>query len=170
MKKDINNAVYNYVIEISNKIKCKDHKEDVVQDVMIVLIGKGLHKANLDEGLKNYIKGIVWNVSTTFFNKMNNYAVTFTDSSPGVNYVYVSDNEPETQNTDKLYSLIKAYVFKNYYLPGKSVMRWRVFYLRLKGYDYQYIKTRCGIGYSSALEYYSKSCIELKNKLKIEIE
>lgn len=171
MKKSKKDEVLNYVRTVANKVRHKAHREDVVQDVMIVLIGKGLYEAKLDDGLKNYIKGIVWNISTTFFNKMKNANMTFTGDFSTVNYVYVEEEEEnDPENLAAMYTMIKKYVFENYYLKGRSVVRWKVFYLRLKGYDYPFIKERLGITYYTSLEYYSKSCIELKEKLKVAVD
>jgi hypothetical protein len=163
-----NPATLKYVYQISKRIKHQPHREDVVQDVVITLMGKDLHSVPLDDGLRNYIKGIIWNVSTSFYNKMNNKNMTFTGDYTEACYSVIPCMGDAKDRTDEMYGLIKRYVFDNYYMKEKSLTRWKVFYLRMKGYDYHFIKNKLGVTYYTALEYYSKSCIELKANLGVD--
>lgn len=161
----MNVRIYSYVQEICRKIKNKSDYDDVVQNVMLILCEKGLVDKTLDDGLKNYIKGIVFNNSTTLFNKDSQYVEMVTTDIKDLQHDQEEEYFQMDVNLGLMYSHIKKYVFDNYYMKERSLVRWKVFYLRLKGYDYHYIKKRLNITYCTALEYYSKSCIELKNNL-----
>jgi len=175
----MNNDIYNYVLKTCKKIKCKDHIEDVQQEVMLVLIEKQIHTGELTEGLKNYIKGIIWNVSHTFYHKMKPDNVEPIERNSSEGFTGLKTDKREWMELDidsssgdedlklrEMYSDIKKYVFKNYYSRGRDLTRWKVFYLILRGYDYKYIYNRLGIKYSSAIEFNYLCWNEIKEKVK----
>ena len=136
---------------------------------MLVLIEKGLHTKPLDEGLKNYIKGIIFNISTTIYNENSKY----TDFS----IPDIPETETELENLEyeiqlnQMYSVIKSYVYDKYYKTGKGLNRWRILYLRMKGYSYDEICNRLGIQYYSAIQLYYLCKKELKDNIpQIEID
>ncbi|SIS88748.1 sigma-70 RNA polymerase sigma factor region 4 domain-containing protein [Belliella pelovolcani] len=163
------NQVHNYVIKQTEKIKNKEDYDDVVQSVLLVLIQKNLYNTECDDKLKNYIKGIIWNISTTIY-KQGYYYTTYTDCINDYEYIYNTNNneEPfyidETEEYKKLLHNIRTYIFENYYKKNKSIIKWKCWYLKLKGYDYRYISDRLNLTYKSCIEYNYKCNTEIKSK------
>ncbi|WP_215225871.1 RNA polymerase sigma factor [Echinicola shivajiensis] len=149
----MNQNIYNYVNKITNRIKHKNDIEDVVQNVLMILCEKNLINNELNDTLKNYIKGIVFNQSVTFYKAIhqNQYEL-----SPNITYK-LTDEADDTNNdhqVSELYSTLKTYVFRQYYSRGKNITRWKVYYLRLKGWNYNEIFARLGISYKTAIQYF----------------
>lgn len=159
----MNNDIYKYVYTITNKVKNKQDKEDVAQEVLLILCKKNLINNELTEGLKNYIKGIVWNYSTTLYNQFNQDTFLISSSFD------IPENQEEVNQSNyskEVLIKIKQYVYSNYYLKGKNLNRWRVFYLWLRGYDYDFISNRLNINRRSCIEYTYLNLKELKAKVK----
>ncbi|MBW3469092.1 RNA polymerase sigma factor [Arthrospiribacter ruber] len=160
----MNNQIINYIYKESEKLKNRQDKEDVAQEVVYIILEKGMGDNELDEGLKNYIKGIIWNYSTTLYNQFNKdtFTLTATDIPQyNVTVTYTDEREDYKELTSK----IRRYVFENYYSKNKKLTKWRVFYLVLKGYDYRYIADRLKIGYKTAIEYNYQALKEIKERI-----
>jgi len=162
----MNNEVYEYTVKQTNRIKNKFDKKDVQQQVMLVLIEKKLHTEKLEDWLQNYIKGIIWNVSTTLHNQFNQDTYSLTtahnllyDESIKVDYI---EDRPDYK---ELISKIKLYVFNTYFSKGKSMTKWKVWYLVHRNWDYKDIATRLNISYRTAIEYQYQALQEIKDKV-----
>ncbi|WP_339755151.1 hypothetical protein [Algoriphagus aquimarinus] len=166
----MNTETYDYVQKIAKSIKNKSDVEDVAQEVLLILLEKNLLDKELTEGLQNYIKGIVWNYSTTLYNdfRKDTFQITSTvDNIPEytVSTTYLSDSQQykETLRT------IKDYVFRIYYRKGKAITKWRVFYLQLINNDYKYVSKRLGLTYKTCIEYNYQALKEIKSELGTRI-
>ncbi|MBC6365786.1 sigma-70 family RNA polymerase sigma factor [Algoriphagus sp. AK58] len=159
----MNTEVYNYVYSIANKIKNKSDKEDVAQEVLLILCRKNLVETELTEGLKNYIKGIVWNYSTTLYNQFNQD--TFYINSTFDQIDSTEDEINESNFSNEVLRKVKNYVYQNYFIKGRNLNRWRVFYLWYRGYNYDYISNRLKINRRSCVEYTYLNLKELKQNL-----
>tara|TARA_R110002020_G_scaffold415166_1_gene624589 strand:- start:25 stop:561 length:537 start_codon:yes stop_codon:yes gene_type:complete len=162
----MNIDIYNYVQKISKTIKNKSDIEDVSQEVLLILMEKELLQKELTEELQNYIKGIVWNYSTTLYNDFNKdtFAITGTaDNIPEytVSISYLSDSEQFKESL----RTIKDYVYRNYYRKNKGLTKWRVFYLQLINNDYQYVSQRLGLTYKTCIEYNYQALKEIRTEL-----
>lgn len=162
----MNIQIYDYVNTISKSIKNKSDIEDVSQEVLLVLISKGLIDNELTEGLKNYIKGIVWNYSTTLYNDFNKDTYSITGDALNIpEYVsssyYISDSVKYKESL----RTIKDYVFREYYMKGIGLTKWRVFYLQLVNNDYKYVSDRLGLSYKTCIEYNYQALKEIKAEL-----
>lgn len=167
----MNNETYKYVQQICKKIKNKEDIEDTQQNVFLILIEKDLINKPLTIELQNYIKGIVWNTSTTLYNQFNQDTFELTATANNIqDYI---DNEPEYVSDSIEFitslSLIKKYVFENYYKKKKNLMKWRVFYLQLINNDYRYVSDRLKLTHSTCIEYNYLALKEIKEKLGFEI-
>ncbi|MBS9525247.1 hypothetical protein KI659_14610 [Litoribacter alkaliphilus] len=162
----MNQEIYNYVLTTAKKIKNPSQYEDVVQDTMLAILEKGLQDNELTPELQNYIAGIIYNTNTSIFNQ----EIKYTELSPSDFEIEEEEaySEEETQSENQLrqmYGTIKQYIFQNYYSKGKNVKRWKVWYLRLKGYGYDYIFQKLGISYYTAIQYNYLCNNELKDVL-----
>ncbi|SHN29847.1 hypothetical protein SAMN04488057_117109 [Cyclobacterium lianum] len=160
----MNLDVYNYVNTISKRIKNKPDIPDVQQEVLLILCNKDLINKPLDNKLKNYIKGIVFNYSTTLY-KSFNWNV---NSLEGLTIVDLKKEVTSICDSDAYKDMIfriRRYVFENYYLVNKKITRWKVFYLYFKSYSYKEIAIKLNITYHTAIEYNYKCIKELKEKL-----
>jgi hypothetical protein len=162
----MNIETYNYVQKISKTIKNKPDIDDVSQEVLLILLEKNLLDTELTEELKNYIKGIVWNYSTTLYNDFHKdtFAITSTaenipEYTVTVTYLSDSDQYKESLRT------IRDYVFRNYYSKNKGLTKWRVFYLQLINNDYQYVSERLGLTYKTCIEYNYQALKEIRTEL-----
>lgn len=162
----MNIQIYDYVQTVVKSIKNKSDIDDVSQEVLLILISKGLIDSELNEGLQNYIKGIVWNYSTTLYNEFNKDTFSITGDALNIpeyvsNTSYVSDSilYKESLRT------IKDYVFREYYKKGKGLTKWRVFYLQLLNNDYKYVSERLGLTYKTCIEYNYQALKEIKAEL-----
>lgn len=145
----MNNKIFEYVKQQVNKIKNRELIEDTVQDVMLVLIEKGVIDNELNSELKKVIQGIIWNVSHTNFTE-NEYqyqqlSIDHTVSNKDV------DIYPNLEYTfiDGFFSKLRKYVSKNYYSKGKKLKGWKVIYLTLLGYKNIEIANRLNIDYTA---------------------
>jgi len=161
----MNTAIYNYVKTTAKKIKNPNQYEDVVQDTMLAILEKGLHDKELTQELQNYIAGIIYNTNTSIFNQEIKYAEL---SSVDYEKEDLEYSEEETESEKKIrlmYSAVKKHIYQNYYQKEKNVKRWKVWYLKMKGYDYDYIYNRLGITYFTAIQYNYLCNSELKTTL-----
>ncbi|WP_200974443.1 RNA polymerase sigma factor [Echinicola sp. 20G] len=166
----MNSNIYDYVESVCKTIKNKEDFEDVRQEVLLILCEKELIDKPLTDRLKNYIKGIVWNYSTTFY-KQFHYGINYLSEEEREIPDFVPDEVYYIEDTPLFKSTlneIKQYVFKNYYLIDKKLTRWRVFYLVIKGYSYKEIAKRLSVTYQTAIEYNYKCMKEIKSKLQLE--
>lgn len=161
----MNTEIYDYVTTFTKKIKNKEDVNDVQQQVLLILCEKNLIQSKLDDGLKNYIKGIVFNVSTTLYNKFN-YNTTYFPEGFDIEH---QEEEPvdEKKVYNQLMSKIKKLVLEKYYKKNKSITKWKVFYLYQKGYGYKYIQKRLNISYQTAIEYNYQCMKEIKQRFKL---
>lgn len=145
----MNNKIFEYVKQQVNKIKNRELIEDTVQDVMLVLIEKGVIDNELNSELKKVIQGIIWNVSHTNFTeneyKYQQLSIDHTVSNKDV------DIYPNLEYTfiDGFFSKLRKYVSKNYYSKGKKLKGWKVIYLTLLGYKNIEIAKRLNIDYTA---------------------
>ncbi|MBT0810485.1 hypothetical protein KIH41_04255 [Litoribacter ruber] len=135
---------------------------------MLAILEKGLQDNQLTQELQNYIAGIIYNTNTSIFNQEIKYA----ELSPSDFDIEEEEDysEEETQSERQLrqmYGTIKQYIFQNYYSKGKNVKRWKVWYLRLKGYRYDYTFQKLGITYYTAIQYNYLCNNELNNIISL---
>lgn len=167
---EINQEIYDYVQEISKKIKNRDDREDVAQETLTILCEKNIIGEPLTPRLREYIKGIVWNYSTTLFNDFHNAVSNRTYNADALpDYVITGTYTEDREDFKQLLSVIRSYVFNNYYKKGKKLTKWRVFYLILKGYSYKDIMVRLNIAYKTVVEYNFQTTTEIKKNLGVEI-
>lgn len=162
----MNIETYNYVQKISKTIKNKPDIDDVSQEVLLILLEKNLLDSELTEELKNYIKGIVWNYSTTLYNDFHKdtFAITSTaENIPEytVTVTYLSDTEQFKESLRR----IRDYVFRNYYKKDKALTKWKVFYLQLINNDYKYVSNRLGLTHQTCIEYNYQALKEIREEL-----
>ncbi|ERM82371.1 hypothetical protein P872_18410 [Rhodonellum psychrophilum GCM71 = DSM 17998] len=167
----MNTEIYNYILTTSKKIKCKQDIEDVASEVTLILLEKKLMDNELTEPLKNYIKGIIWNYSTTLYNQFR-FDTDYIEDNINSHFEIVYDDSNDRMNEDnhielspvyvKSMKVIKQYVFDNYYIKRKRLTKWRVFYLNHLGYDYKFIMKRLNIKYQTCIEYKYQAQKEIK--------
>ncbi len=166
----MNNETYNFVTTFTKKIKNKSDIEDVQQQVLLILIEKNLIDKELNEGLKNYIKGMIFNISTTIYNQFNKDTFPISNEC---NSIIDNDNDSEYLSESIEYtttlSIIRKYIFENYYKKKKNLAKWRVFYLQLINNNYKFVSQRLNLNYSTCIEYNYQALKEIKQNLGTEI-
>jgi hypothetical protein len=162
----MNMEIYDFVYDLSRRIKNADDREDVAQETLTILCEQGTINDPLTPKFKNYIKGIVWNYSTTLFNDFHNPVSNMTISAsdlPAYNATVTPTGDREDYK--RVMSMIRDYVFRNYYKKGRKLTKWRVLYLILNGYSYKEVVARLGIKYKTVVEYNTKAVEEINNKI-----
>ena len=150
----MNIETYKYVNEIVKRIKNRFDQEDVAQEVLCLLIEKDLLDIELDNGLKNYIKGIIWNISTHYYNHYNDAQCK--DVEPIKHFIPYNEDDELNIEAEKKYKLLlsalKYYILNSYKKKNKSYTIFKVWYLRHKNYSYEYIMKKLGLGYKTCIE------------------
>ncbi|MEB2775220.1 NUMOD1 domain-containing DNA-binding protein [Algoriphagus sp. D3-2-R+10] len=139
----MNTEIYNYVNQHTKKIKNKEMIDDTIQDVLLIIIEKGLIDSELTPELKKIILGVIWNVShSNFTNEERKYQQISEDFDVPDS---IDSNTNSKSKLEAIFPKLRRHIINKYMKKGKDITPFKCWYLFYLGYSPKEISNRLDV-------------------------